>query len=80
MKNCEMNEKDLENVAGGKLTKEAEDWVMRNRSEVVRRAGTLGFLADYALGLIRSDTTVYDVPALKKAIKDNSGINVDDLN
>ena len=47
--------------------------------KVINRAGSLGSLANFALNLVRSDSTVYDVPALKAAIS-SYGIDVSDLN
>ena len=79
MKNYELNDSELDHVFGGTLTAEAEAWVTRHKSEVISRAGSLGSLANFALNLVRSDSTVYDVPALKAAIS-SYGIDVSDLN
>ena len=79
MKNYELNDSELDQVIGGVLTPEAEAWVSRNRSEVIKRAGALGSLANLALNFVRNDSAVYDVPALKAAIK-SYGIDVSDLN
>lgn len=57
----------------------AEAWVNRNRNEIIRRAGVLGGLANYALNFVRNDSIEYDVPALKAAIG-SYGIDVSDLN
>lgn len=79
MKKVELNDNELNKIFGGTLTKDAEDWVSRNRDKIVQSAGALGGLADFALNLVRKDTKVYDVLDLKAAIK-SYGINVDDLN
>ena len=79
MKNYELNDNELDQIIGGVLPPEAESWVSRNKSEVINRAGALGSLANFALNLVRSDSTVYDVPALKAAIS-SYGIDVSDLN
>ena len=78
MKNFELDEKELEKVFGGMLTEEAEAWVERNRENVIKRAGFLGGLADYALNAAREAAEIYDVADLKEAIEEY-GIKVDDL-
>ena len=79
MKNYELNDNELDQIIGGVLTPEAESWVSRNKSEVIKRAGALGSLANLALNFVRNDSAVYDVPALKAAIS-SYGIDVSDLN
>lgn len=79
MTNFELNENELDKVVGGTLDEAAKAWVERNKTEVIRRAGALGGLANMALNYVNNCEELYDVPALKKAIK-GYGINVDDLN
>lgn len=79
MKKYELNDNELDMICGGTLTPEAEAWVTKNRDEVIRRAGMLGSMADFALNYVRNDKTVYDVPALKAAIC-GFGIDVSNLN
>ena len=78
MKNNELNDNVLDQVFGGVLTPEAEQWVTDHREEVIERAGILGGLADVGLAYVRKDKQEYDVAGLKAAIK-GFGINVDDI-
>lgn len=74
-----INEKELKKVNSGVLTAEAETWISAHRDEVIARAGNLGALANLALSYVKTCETVYDVPALKAALK-GYGIDVSDLN
>ena len=74
-----LNDSELENVSGGVLTPEAEDWINRNRDEIISRApAMLRGLADFALNIVATNSTVYDVAALKAELK-KYGVDADDL-
>lgn len=61
----ELNEKELQNIVGGLLTQEATTWIETNRAEIIRRAGSMGWLADIAFNYVSTCEEVYDIPKLK---------------
>ena len=75
-----LNDSELENVNGGVLTQEAEDWLNRNYDAIVGRApATLRGLVGPAMNYVTTTQQVFDVPTLKSTLKNNFGLNVDDL-
>ncbi len=75
-----LNKNELENVNGGLLTPEAEDWISRNYDAIVGRAPTiLKGLVGPAMNYVTTTGQVFDIPTLKSTLKNNFGIDVDDL-
>ena len=75
-----LNDSELENVNGGVLTPEAEDWINRNYDAIVGRApAALRGLVGPAMNYVTTTQQVFDVSTLKSTLKNNFGINVDDL-
>lgn len=73
----ELNEKDLEQVTGGVLTKEAEEWISRNKAEVERRSYAAGYNSwiDLLYVVLRKQGTIYDVDGLKNVISEQFNVN-----
>lgn len=75
-----LNDSELENVNGGVLTPEAEDWINRNYNTIVNRAPmSLRGLVGPAMNYVTTTDQVFDVSTLKSTLKNSFGINVDDL-
>ena len=75
-----LNDSELENVNGGVLTPEAEDWINRNYDAIVGRAPvSLKGLVGPAMNYVTTTEQIFDVATLKSTLKNNFGINVDDL-
>lgn len=75
-----LNDSELENVNGGVLTQEAEDWINRNYNTIVDRAPmSLRGLVGPAMNYVTTTDQVFDVSTLKSTLKNSFGVNVDDL-
>ena len=80
IKLSELSEEDLAQVSGGVLTPEAEDWINRNYDAIVDRTpasmkGLIGSVMNY----VTTTGQVFNISTLKSTLKNNFGINVDDL-
>ena len=80
IKLSELSEEDLSQVSGGVLTPEAEDWINRNYDAIVDRTpasmkGLIGSVMNY----VTTTEQVFNISTLKSTLKNNFGINVDDL-
>ena len=75
-----LTEEELAQVSGGVLTPEAEDWINRNYDAIVDRTpasmkGLLGSVMNY----VTTTGQIFNISTLKSTLKNNFGINVDDL-
>ena len=75
----ELTDEELAQVSGGVLTPEAEDWINRNYDAIVDRTpasmkGLVGSVMNYV-----TTGQIFDISTLKSTLKNNFGINVDDL-
>lgn len=71
---AKLTDSELNNITGGILTPEAQDWVNRNLDEITNRAPA--FLRGYvgtAMDFVSNDTKVYGVNDLKTLLQ---GYNV----
>ena len=76
----QLNDSDLENVSGGVLTPEAEDWINRNYEAIYNKAPWyLQALVQPALNYLNTTEKQYDIKMLKSELKNNYSIDVDDL-
>ena len=80
IKLSEFSEEDLSQVSGGVLTPEAEDWINRNYDAIVDRTpasmkGLIGSVMNY----VTTTEQIFNISTLKSTLKNNFGINVDDL-
>ena len=76
----ELTPEELEQVSGGVLTPEAEDWINRNYDAIVDRTpanmkGLIGSVMNY----VTTTEQIFNISTLKSTLKNNFGINVDDL-
>lgn len=75
-----LNENELESVNGGVLTPEAKNWIDRNYDAIVARAPkTLQWMVGLGMNYVTTSEQVFDVPTLKSTLKNNFGVDVDDL-
>ena len=79
MKNCELNDFELDQVIGGVLTPEAESWINANEGTIRARAKEKGLtsLANYALSYVKSSSQTFDLPTVKSTI--SQYIDISDL-
>ena len=75
-----LTEEELEQVSGGMLTPEAEDWINRNYDAIVDRTpASMKGLVESVMNYVTTTKQVIDISTLKSTLKNNFGINVDDL-
>lgn len=75
-----ISEFDLEKAVGGTLTREAEEWVERNRATIISRAPfAMRGMADWALDQVKTNSVEYDIPSLQALIEHFTGIDTSDL-
>ena len=75
-----LNDSELENVNGGVLTPEAEDWMNRNYDTIVGRAPeSLKGLMEPVMNYVTTTEQVFSISTMKSTLKNNFVINVDDL-
>ena len=80
IKLSELSEEDLSQVSGGVLTPEAEDWINRNYDAIVDRTpASMKGLVGSVMNYVTTTGQIFDVSTLKSTLKNNFGINVDDL-
>ena len=76
-----LNDNELENVNGGVLTPEAQIWIQNNYNEIVSRAPkSLQWMVGLGMNYVTTCSQVFDISTLKETLKNNYGVNVDDLN
>ena len=75
-----LNDNELENVNGGVLTPEAQIWIQNNYNEIFSRAPkSQQWIVDLGLNYVTTCSQVFDISTLKETLKNNYGVNVDDL-
>ena len=75
-----LKEEELAQVTGGVLTPEAEDWMNRNYDIIAGRAPeSLKGLMEPVMNYVTTTEQVFSISTLKSTLKNNFGINVDDL-
>ena len=80
IKLSELSEEDLAQVSGGVLTPEAEDWINRNYDAIVDRTpASMKGLVGSVMNYVTTTGQIFDISTLKSTLKNNFGINVDDL-
>ena len=80
IKLSELSEEDLSQVSGGVLTPEAEDWINRNYDAIVDRTpASMKGLVGSVMNYVTTTGQIFDISTLKSTLKNNYGINVDDL-
>ena len=80
IKLSELSEEDLSQVSGGVLTPEAEDWINRNYDAIVDRTpASMKGLVGSVMNYVTTTGQIFDISTLKTTLKNNFGINVDDL-
>ena len=80
IKLSELSEEDLAQVSGGVLTPEAEDWINRNYDAIVDRTpASMKGLVGSVMNYVTTTGQVFNISTLKSTLKNNFGINVDDL-
>ena len=80
IKLSELSEEDLSQVSGGVLTPEAEDWINRNYDAIVDRTpASMKGLVGSVMNYVTTTGQVFNISTLKSTLKNNFGINVDDL-
>ena len=80
IKLSELSEEDLSQVSGGVLTPEAEDWINRNYDAIVDRTpASMKGLVGSVMNYVTTTGQIFDISTLKSTLKNNFGINVDDL-
>ena len=80
IKLSELSEEDLAQVSGGVLTPEAEDWINRNYDAIVDRTpASMKGLVGSVMNYVTTTEQIFNISTLKSTLKNNFGINVDDL-
>ena len=80
IKLSELSEEDLAQVSGGVLTPEAEDWINRNYDAIVDRTpASMKGLVESVMNYVTTTEQIFNISTLKSTLKNNFGINVDDL-
>ena len=80
IKLSELSEEDLSQVSGGVLTPEAEDWINRNYDAIVDRTpASMKGLVGSVMNYVTTTEQIFNISTLKSTLKNNFGINVDDL-
>ena len=80
IKLSELSEEDLSQVSGGVLTPEAEDWINRNYDAIVDRTpASMKGLVESVMNYVTTTEQIFNISTLKSTLKNNFGINVDDL-
>ena len=75
-----LNDNELENVNGGVLTPEAQIWIQNNYNEILSRAPkSQQWIVDLGMNYVTTCSQVFDISTLKETLKNNYGVNVDDL-
>ena len=75
-----LNDNELENVNGGVLTPEAQIWIQNNYNEIVSRAPkSQQWMVGLGMNYVTTCSQVFDISTLKETLKNNYGVNVDDL-
>ena len=76
----ELTQEELAQVTGGVLTPEAEDWINRNYDAIVDRTpASMKGLVGSVMNYVTTTGQVFNISTLKSTLKNNFGINVDDL-
>ena len=80
IKLSELSEEDLSQVSGGVLTPEAEDWINCNYDAIVDRTpASMKGLVESVMNYVTTTEQIFNISTLKSTLKNNFGINVDDL-
>ena len=75
-----LNDNELENVNGGVLTPEAQIWIQNNYNEIFNRAPkSQQWIVGLGMNYVTTCSQVFDISTLKETLKNNYGVNVDDL-
>ncbi|MDO4983510.1 MAG: bacteriocin [Eubacteriales bacterium] len=76
----ELTEEELAQVSGGVLTPEAQIWIQNNYNEIFSRAPkSQQWMVGLGMNYVSTCSQVFDISTLKETLKNNYGINVDDL-